>query len=75
MSETVFILRTSRGRSARTYHTDETCTNLPSNPREITPAVAERMDLEECAVCSGTVEYGGDDPLKYIREIEAQRDA
>lgn len=74
MTETYYVLRSSRGRSPTRYHTDTDCKNFPGNAKEITPHDADVMDLEECAYCAGTNVRTGSDPLKYIREIEAQVD-
>lgn len=72
MTETYYVLRSSRGRSPSVYHTGTECKNFPSNPKEITPKKADLMDLEVCSYCAGTNNRPGNDPLKYIRQIEEQ---
>lgn len=60
--ETFFI---GRGDSD-VYHTDRECKRLAcDSPRNVDGVFVERSSYDECAICAGAVERGGQDSAHY----------
>jgi len=56
MSE--YIIRSTHGKGARKYHTDENCHIIETikTTQKVSQEYVEKRDLEECKICAGTVD-------------------